>query len=121
MVPKQTFLRADNDLATSVYDFHERFRVPFLSSISTADDVTNTMSYRIRLQCEELGELSSAVNKEEFEEIFGEAADVLYIALGTILVSSGYGTNACKAVVQKNVKKTKDTHRLSDSGKVIKL
>jgi NTP pyrophosphatase (non-canonical NTP hydrolase) len=120
MVPKQTFLRAVNDLAESVYEFHERFRVPYLSSISSSDDVMNTISYRIRLQCEELGELSSAVNKEEFEDIFGEAADVLYVALGTILVSSGYGTNACKTIVQKNLKKTTDTHRMSESGKVIK-
>ena len=129
MLPKQEFLDAIAEIAESVYDFHDRFEVEYLEEFVPEpltipklhyDDAMSLLTRRILLQIEEIGELSRALNKGLFENAFEEAADILYIALGTIVSSGGYGIDACQIVAEKNNNKTLDNTKLSAIGKVIK-
>lgn len=121
MIPRQVFLKTINDVAGSVYDFHDRFRIESLDSLSKEDDVYEIMSTRVLLQTEEVGELCRALNKMEVNNIYEEGVDALYIALGTVLSSGNFGISACEKVVEKNNGKTLSSHGIgASSGKVIR-
>ena len=121
LVPKQMFLKTIDQLAGSVYDFHKKFDIPSLDNSFSSKEVAQAAQRRVLLQCEELGELSRAISEIATSDIYEEAADVLYIALGTIAVFSGYGINACNQVIGKNQKKALDSLYIKNQeGKVVK-
>ena len=117
---KKTFLRAVEMMAGSVWDLHERFGIPTIAGISEE----GTLLYlrdRLSIQMEELGELSGAINKGRLEEIPKEAADVLYVALGTIAVLDDVGASGCLEVAKKNDRKTAELYKFHEqTGKILK-
>lgn len=115
MISKEDFLETVKEMAESVYDFHDRFEID--SHDLTVFEVLNQ---RVLLQCEEVGELCRALNKGMIDNAFEEAADALYIALGTIVSSSYFGLEACKQVAEKNNNKTPDNCTFSATGKIVK-
>ena len=68
---------------------------------------------------EELGELSQALIKGFMKELPQEAADNLYVSLGTILTLDQIGADGCKFVIKKNDKKRPDNYIKSGMGKFI--
>lgn len=120
MIPKSEFLRAVEEMAESVYDFHDRFNIKSLDSLDGEQEILDTFYSRVLLQGEEFGELCRAINKGWPDETFLEAADVLYVALGSILTGSEDAIKACDETVEKNGKKTPDNSMFSKTGKIIK-
>jgi len=124
---KETFVSYIADVASSVFDFHQRFNVPLLeynTYLEKNDDfkkyVIDLVKDRVLLQTEEIGELCDAVNKFKFPELADEAADVLYVAIGTILSLGNLGCIGCNNVIEKNDGKNPFEYAKSRSGKVIK-
>lgn len=120
MITKQEFVKTVQEMAGSVWDFHDRFNIRGIDSLSTGKDVYEIMSKRALLQSEEVGELCRALNKGLLDEIYLEAADVLYIALGTILSASNFGVDACWQIIGKNNEKTHENYWYSSVGKIVK-
>lgn len=119
MMPKSIYLEAVRNMAESVYDFHDRFKIKSLDSLDGDDEIFEMMYNRVLLQGEEYGELCRAINKGWPEETFLEAADVLYVALGTLVSGSEDAVKACYETAAKNNKKTPENSVFSKTGKII--
>ncbi|MEK6860818.1 MAG: nucleoside triphosphate pyrophosphohydrolase family protein [Nanoarchaeota archaeon] len=120
MITKEQYLEAVNKIAESVYSFHDRFEIPQLNIYGDSDEVIlKALSSRLVLQMEELGEFSQAVSKGRWFDAVHEAADVLYVALGTVLSLGESGNAACKFVSEKNYNKTSLNSKIGVSGKVV--
>lgn len=102
------------ELSFSVENFHKRFNL--VGPITQEELLT-----RIPIQAEEVTELHQAILHETPERIANEAADVAYVAIGTLLRLEGnLATSALIEVIQKNNAKTSDTHHVNQSGKVVR-
>jgi len=115
----QPYLAAMNRMAESVYRFHERFEIP---SVDTADvdGTLEALRQRLALLAEETGEHARALNRADIPDACKEAADIAYIALGTLLRLGSAGTEAANIVSDKNNLKTPSTHgKRSSTGKVL--
>ena len=118
---RDDFILSISELAKSVYDFHERFSVPTVDTISNPDESLSKISERVPLLIEEIGEHAKALNKGDLVESILELADVAYVVLGTLLILDNAGKNASEKVAKKNNLKTNDTHiRVESSGKLVK-
>ena len=93
----------------SVEAFHERFGIS-----------EPAMDSRLELLMEEVAELRYAVQSESIERVANEAADVLYVVLGTFAVlPPQIVRNALRQVIYKNDAKTLETHYVNEAtGKV---
>ena len=115
---KEQFVEVASRLAESVYDFHVRFDA---SGIHEEDEeaIMGHVRNRVPILVEEVGEHCKAVNHNNLIEAAKEAADVAYVALGTLLTLGQYGGRYGHFVVEKNNKKTPETHHIGEAGKAI--
>ncbi len=115
----QQFLDAVNKMGESVYRFHERFEIPAVNTEDT-EATLEALHQRLALLAEETGEHARAMNRADIPDACKEAADVAYIALGTLLRLGAAGTDAANQVSDKNNLKTPTTHgKRSATGKVL--
>lgn len=113
---KEQFLTSVTYLAESVYDFHERW-----SDLATSyENFAKAMAIRLPLIREEVVELWEEVSAAKInpEKLCLEAADVLYVALGSMVKLGIAGEQASYKVANKNNAKTKQTHFVNTNGKV---
>ncbi len=110
--------RAVSRMAQSVEDLHVRFDIPDLDD----DWPTNLATLRARLSMlvEETGEHAQALNKVELSKSALEAADVLYVAIGTMLVYGDLGVRALVETYKKTHKKNPKTRQMT-AGKAVKV
>lgn len=109
---RKAFMRHLEILVESVFGLHERFGVPILS---THADVRQ----RVVMQLEEVRELLEATDEPSDGQLAEEAVDVLYVAVGTVmLLDPETAIEAMDMVVWKNNGKTLATHTFSERGKV---
>ena len=118
-ISKIEFINAINNLAESVYDFHDRWNLFNVSKTSF-----EAVSEREELLLEEVRELIEEYNKNQSElseELLSrEAADVLYVSIGNMLALNKEGISAMNQVAIKNNNKTKKTHFYNVKEKKIK-
>ena len=101
-------------LAASVQRFHDRFGQGNPASLDEMLD-------RIPIQDEEVRELEQALHGEGDERAASEAADVLFVAIGTILrLDPELAVTAITEVIDKNDAKTRETHYINDAGKIVR-
>ena len=113
LTTKEQFVEAITRLAESVYEFHERFGVGGIDF--SADDTFDTLRRRLSILVEEH---ARALNKGDLDQAGGEAADVAFVALGTLLWFEAKGCFAALAVARKNDQKTPEDYEEGASGKV---
>ena len=102
------------ELATSVETFHDRFG---LVGPSSQEELLS----RIPIQDEEVRELEHALLHETPESVAREAADVLYVAIGTLQrLDPSLMADAMTAIIEKNNSKTLETHHINAEGKVVR-
>ncbi len=102
------------DLAASVEAFHERFGI-----VGPAADAE--LLSRIPIQDEEVRELHDALLHETPDRAASEAADVLFVAIGTLLrLDPDLAVAALREVIEKNNAKTQETHHINSAGKVVR-
>lgn len=100
------------DLAASVQRFHERFGL-------VGPPAEGELLSRIPIQEEEVRELGQAILSESAEHVAGEAVDVLYVAIGTVLrLEPELAAQAIGEVIRKNDAKSWQTHHVNAAGKV---
>ncbi|MBI4199768.1 MAG: hypothetical protein HY535_04785 [Chloroflexi bacterium] len=101
-------------VAECVQAFHERFG---LVGPATKEELLS----RIPIQQEEVRELEQAIRRESPERIASEAADVLFVAIGTLLrLEPSLAALALDEVIGKNNAKTHETHHVNAAGKVVR-
>ena len=101
-------------LAESVQSFHERFGL-----VGTLDPVE--LASRVPIQAEEVRELQQAILNEPPDRVAEEAADVLFVAIGTMLrLEPEHAVNALQQVIAKNDAKTHETHHFNSAGKIVR-
>ena len=102
------------DLAGCVHAFHERFGITGAAS-------REELLSRIPIQDEEVRELQAAILGESDERVASEAADVLFVAIGTVLsLAPALAAEAIREVIEKNDAKTRATHHVNDAGKIVR-
>ncbi len=102
------------DLAESVEAFHQRFGQV---GPATAKELLS----RIPIQDEEVRELHQAVLHETPDRVASEAADVLFVAIGTLLrLDPDLVAAAVREVITKNDAKTHATHHANSAGKLVR-
>lgn len=116
---EQTFADAVDLMARSVHAFHDRFGMAEVEPESS--DMLSFHRVRTGLLMEELGEYASVANRQDNEKAKLEAADCLYVALGTMLQLGNEGISAIIEVTIKNNRKTVFTHSKNKAGKAQKL
>ncbi len=123
-VSRFQFTEAMRAMAGSVYDFHSRFDVKPITEEILADRLVylETVFKRLDFLTEEVGEFIREVNKGDNVEASLEAADILYVALGTLLCFDKAGVEAIYRTSTKNDRKLPGTF-LADptSGKIRKI
>ena len=120
-ISREEFLNSISRIAESVYDFHDRFSIPSLSSNGTSEQALIRLRTRLAFLVEEVGEHSKELNQGELKLASQELADVAFVAMGTLLELDATGSDACLTVAAKNDGKTHDTHIVeATSGKLIK-
>ena len=116
---KKEFIDGITSIASSVYDFHARWNL--LDSSSTPYKL---LSEREPLLQEEIKELIAEYNKDDQNRsvtlLSREAADVLYISVGSMLALGKNGIEAMNQVSEKNNNKTSKTHYFNKSEKKVK-
>ena len=101
-----------SELTNCVANFHKRFG--YEGSASRQDLLT-----RIPIQDEEVRELRDAILGESPARVASEAADVLFVAIGTMLrLDPELSISAIHEVITKNDAKTWETHYIDDAGKI---
>lgn len=113
MTINEDFVERINDLARSIVDFHERFGIENASNM-------NNMNFRQQLLMEEVGEVSRAITRGQYEQAVLESVDVAYVALGTLLSHAPQSFTYIVDTVIKNDAKTLDTHEPNWDGKVLR-
>jgi len=118
-ISKKDFINAMNAIAESVYDFHQRWNL-FDFSKSPFDAV----SEREELLLEEVRELIAEYSKDKkqasVELLSREAADVLYVSIGSMLALHKDGAEAMLQVAKKNNNKTSKTHFYNEKENKVK-
>tara|TARA_Y100001970_G_scaffold85283_1_gene107612 strand:+ start:29015 stop:29395 length:381 start_codon:yes stop_codon:yes gene_type:complete len=118
-ISKKDFINAMNAIAESVYDFHQRWNL-FDVSKSPFDAV----SEREELLLEEVRELIAEYSKDKkqasVELLSREAADVLYVSIGSMLALHKDGAEAMLQVAKKNNNKTSKTHFYNEKENKVK-
>ncbi len=118
-ISKKDFINAMNAIAESVYDFHQRWNL-FDVSKSPFDAV----SEREELLLEEVRELIAEYSKDKkqasVELLSREAADVLYVSIGSMLALHKDGAEAMLQVAKKNNDKTSKTHFYNEKENKVK-
>lgn len=116
---KKDFIDALNAIAESVYDFHERWNL-----LDSSKPLHDAIKEREGLLLEEVRELAQEYNKNSNEKsvklLSREAADVLYVSVGSILALGKNGTDAMHQVSEKNNDKTLKTHYYNKEEKKVK-
>ena len=106
---KEEFIDAIKSIASSVYDFHARWDL-----LDSASSPYKLLSEREPLLQEEINELIAEYNKDEQNRsitlLSREAADVLYVSVGSMLALGNNGIEAMNQVSEKNNNKTYKTH-----------
>jgi predicted HAD superfamily Cof-like phosphohydrolase len=118
-VPGQEFCRSD--IARAVIDFHRAFGLP-VRLVPSADVGDQVAGLRVRLQREEVNELSDATADRNIVAIADALADIVYVAYGTA-VTYGIDLDAVLAEVHRaNMSKlgADDRPVLRADGKVLK-
>ena len=116
---KQAFIDAVTEMAAEVWDFHVRWNFGGFS----AQPIHVLMADRERIMEEEIRELHDALSVNAFQSAATEAADVLFVALGhcqTLNETAG-GIGGIRLVTGKNAAKTRKTHAVAPSGKLLPL
>jgi len=118
-ISKKDFINAMNAIAESVYDFHQRWNL-FDVSKSPFDAVCE----REELLLEEVRELIAEYSKDKkqasVELLSREAADVLYVSIGSMLALHKDGAEAMLQVAKKNNNKTSKTHFYNEKENKVK-
>ena len=106
------------DMVRSVSEFHDRWRIEQQADRGALP--TRWLRSRSALITEENREFATARNWDNLAE---EAADVLFVALGTLdLLPVDTVARAMRTVIEKNDSKTESTHHLHpETGKVTRL
>jgi len=81
---KQAKTLEDHGLEDDVRDFHEKFDHPAPDGVMLPHG-NNLLEFRIRLIEEEVGELIEAIRERSLASIAGEAVDVVYVVVGTLV------------------------------------
>ena len=120
-ITKHEFLSSVGRLAESVYDFHHRFGSMPVDTNGSPDLALEALRKQFLFLMEEAGEHAGDLNKGELDKALHELADVTFVALGAVYLSSAQGADACVQVAIKNDKKTHETHILEESsGKIVR-
>lgn len=114
---KQGFVRAVADLAASLYDFHERWGFGSFNPRPLRD----VFAERYPILDEEVGEFRREIAQEHRRAAGEELADVLFVALGDAEVLGDDAIKAIRIVAGKNRAKTRQTHAVAPSGKLLPL
>ena len=116
---KKEFIDGITSIASSVYDFHARWNL-----LDSSSSPYKLLSEREPLLQEEIKELIAEYNKDDQNRsvtlLSREAADVLYISVGSMLVLGKNGIEAMNQVSEKNNNKTSKTHYFNKSEKKVK-
>lgn len=91
------------DMVVSVEAFHERFGIKPLTDRS---DVIGYLQSRVSILQEEVGEHCSELNRNNKRKAYEEAADILFVAIGTLAVMEDDGVDVINYVITKNDKKS---------------
>lgn len=120
-ISRQDFLDSVTRIAGSVYDFHDRFGIPVISVNGSTDAAFDRLRTRLAYLVEESGEHSKELNQGNLRDASEELADVVFVAMGTLLELSDMGAQACQTVAAKNDRKTQETHEFdAGSRKIVK-
>ena len=116
---KKEFIDGITSIASSVYDFHARWNL-----LDSSSSPYKLLSEREPLLQEEIKELIAEYNKDDQNKsvtlLSREAADVLYISVGSMLALGKNGIEAMNQVSEKNNNKTSKTHYFNKSEKKVK-
>ena len=116
---KKEFIDGIKSIASSVYDFHARWNL-----LDSSSSPYKLLSEREPLLQEEIKELIAEYNKDDQNRsvtlLSREAADVLYISVGSMLALGKNGIEAMNQVSEKNNNKTSKTHYFNKSEKKVK-
>ena len=116
---KKEFIDGITSIASSVYDFHARWNL-----LDSSSSPYKLLSEREPLLQEEIKELIAEYNKDDQNRsvtlLSREAADVLYISVGSMLALGKNGIEAMNQVSEKNNNKTSKTHYFNKSEKKVK-
>lgn len=108
-----------NSIAESVYDFHQRWNL-----FDVSKSPFNAVAEREDLLLEEVKELiaeySKNINEASVELLSREAADVLYVSMGSMLALHQDGAEAMLQVAKKNNNKTSKTHFYNEKENKVK-
>jgi len=113
---RDEFLNAITLMAGQVYDFHQRF------GYAPNEIWMDLMEDRMGMTDEEINEVKVEIKEGNIDFAIHEAADILFVAIGTIEVFKTFGNKAILEVVAKNMGKTDKTHAArEDTGKIASL
>ena len=116
---KKEFIDGITSIASSVYDFHARWNL-----LDSSSSPYKLLSEREPLLQEEIKELIAEYNKDDQNRsvtlLSREAADVLYISVGSMLALGKNGIEAMNQVSEKNNNKTSKTHYFNKREKKLK-
>ena len=116
---KKEFIDGIKSIASSVYDFHARWNL-----LDSSSSPYKLLSEREPLLQEEIKELIAEYNKDDQNRsvtlLSREAADVLYISVGSMLALGKNGIEAMNQVSEKNNNKTSKTHYFNKREKKVK-
>ncbi len=115
--PFRPFEKAVAALAREVFLFHERWNATPCAEGQEPEMAQNRMA----LLEEEVAELREAYESGDPEETCLEAADVLFVAIGTMYSLGATGRQAMEKVKSKNSRKTNATHYTHPgTGKIVR-
>ena len=116
---KKEFIDGITSIASSVYDFHARWNL-----LDSSSSPYKLLSEREPLLQEEIKQLIAEYNKDDQNRsvtlLSREAADVLYISVGSMLALGKNGIEAMNQVSEKNNNKTSKTHYFNKREKKVK-
>ena len=118
---RDEFVSSVSCLSGSVYYLHQRFAVPMIDPLSSAEETLQRLRIRLAILMEEVGEHARELNQGDLGKAAREIADVAFVAMGTLLVFDAAGREACIEVAEKNDRKTAETHAIDGtSGKLLR-
>ena len=118
-IDREEFVDSVAAMAGEVWDFHNRFGVG--SGQFDGQSPSGIISNRKNILDEEVAELAQAVSENEGDgSVTGEAADVLFVAMGHVEAMGSAGVEGVRRITVKNAAKTNETHAIrSDTGKLL--
>ena len=116
---KYQFESAVSVLAGSVYDLHERFGNKGYN-FDKEIDLKVEVGFRQKMFASEFAEVVVALAEHDNENLKEELVDLLYVALGSVLMMNDEALGAIDKVIIKNDAKTLDTHYVNDDNKIVR-